>query len=49
VPQLPTGVFRLTIKAFNFSEDFRVPVMFMLDEVVCPMAEKVVIPPADRN
>jgi 2-oxoglutarate ferredoxin oxidoreductase subunit alpha len=38
----------LTIKAFNFAEEFRVPVMFMMDEVVGHMTEKVVIPPAEQ-
>jgi 2-oxoglutarate/2-oxoacid ferredoxin oxidoreductase subunit alpha len=38
----------LTIQAFNFSEEFRVPVMFMMDEVVGHMTEKVIIPPADQ-
>src|SRR4029077_17801694 len=47
-PNSPQECFDLTIKAFNFSEDFRVPVMFMMDEVVGHMTEKVVIPPADE-
>src|SRR5207302_9158931 len=38
----------LTIRAFNFAEEFRVPVMFMMDEVVGHMTEKVIIPPADQ-
>ena len=46
-PNSPQECFDLTIKAFNLSERFRVPVMFMMDEVVGHMTEKVVIPPAD--
>src|ERR1039457_5927459 len=47
-PNSPQECFDLTIKAFNFAEEFRVPVMFMMDEVVGHMTEKVVIPPADE-
>ena len=47
-PNSPQECFDLTIRAFNFAEEFRVPVMFMMDEVVGHMTEKVVIPPADR-
>jgi 2-oxoglutarate/2-oxoacid ferredoxin oxidoreductase subunit alpha len=46
-PNSPQECFDLTIQAFNFAEEFRVPVMFMMDEVVGHMTEKVVIPPAD--
>ena len=47
-PNSPQECFDLTIKAFNLAEEFRAPVMFMMDEVVGHMTEKVVIPPADR-
>jgi 2-oxoglutarate ferredoxin oxidoreductase subunit alpha len=47
-PNSPQECFDLTIRAFNFSEEFRVPVMLMMDEVVGHMTEKVVIPAADR-
>jgi 2-oxoglutarate ferredoxin oxidoreductase subunit alpha len=47
-PNSPQECFDLTIKAFNFAEEFRIPVMFMMDEVVGHMTEKVVIPPADQ-
>jgi len=47
-PNSPQECFDLTIQAFNFAEEFRVPVMFMMDEVVGHMTEKVVIPPADQ-
>ena len=47
-PNSPQECFDLTIKAFNLAEEFRVPVMFMMDEVVGHMTERVVIPPADQ-
>ena len=47
-PNSPQECFDLTVTAFNFAEEFRVPVMFMMDEVVGHMTEKVVIPPADQ-
>jgi 2-oxoglutarate ferredoxin oxidoreductase subunit alpha len=43
-PNSPQECFDLTITAFNLSEEFRVPVMVMLDECVGHMTEKVVIP-----
>jgi len=46
-PQSPQEAFELTIDAFNLSETYRVPVMFMLDECVGHMTERVVIPEAD--
>jgi 2-oxoglutarate/2-oxoacid ferredoxin oxidoreductase subunit alpha len=46
-PNSPQECFDLTVKAFNFAEEFRVPVMLMMDEVVGHMTEKVVIPPAE--
>jgi 2-oxoglutarate ferredoxin oxidoreductase subunit alpha len=47
-PSSPQECFDLTIKAFNLSEEFRVPVLVMMDECVGHMTEKVVIPPADQ-
>jgi 2-oxoglutarate/2-oxoacid ferredoxin oxidoreductase subunit alpha len=47
-PNSPQECFDLTVKAFNLSEKYRVPVMFMMDEVVGHMTEKVVIPDADK-
>lgn len=47
-PNSPQECFDMTIKAFNLAEEFRVPVMFMMDEVVGHMTEKVIIPPADE-
>ena len=46
-PNSPQECFDLTIKAFNLSEKYRVPVMVMMDEVVGHMTEKVVIPAPD--
>jgi 2-oxoglutarate ferredoxin oxidoreductase subunit alpha len=46
-PQSPQEAFDLVIDAFNLAETYRVPVMFMMDECVGHMTEKVVIPPAD--
>jgi 2-oxoglutarate ferredoxin oxidoreductase subunit alpha len=46
-PNSPQECFDLTVEAFNLAEEFRVPVMLMLDECVGHMTEKVVIPEAD--
>lgn len=48
VPNSPQECFDLTIRAFNLSEKYRVPVMVMMDECVGHMTEKVVIPPAEE-
>jgi 2-oxoglutarate ferredoxin oxidoreductase subunit alpha len=47
-PNSPQDSFDLTIDAFNLSEQYRVPVMFMMDECVGHMMERVVIPAADK-
>jgi 2-oxoglutarate ferredoxin oxidoreductase subunit alpha len=47
-PNSPQECFDLMIDAFNLSEQFRTPVMFMMDECVGHMTEKVVIPSADE-
>jgi 2-oxoglutarate ferredoxin oxidoreductase subunit alpha len=47
-PNSPQECFDLTIKAFNLAEEFRVPVMMMMDECVGHMTEKVVIPEPDQ-
>jgi len=44
-PSSPQEMFDFTIRAFNLSEQYRVPVMIMADEVVGHMNERVVIPP----
>ncbi|MCW5981349.1 MAG: 2-oxoacid:acceptor oxidoreductase subunit alpha [Bryobacteraceae bacterium] len=46
-PSSPQECFDLTIQAFNLSEEFRVPVLLMMDECVGHMTEKVVIPEAE--
>jgi 2-oxoglutarate/2-oxoacid ferredoxin oxidoreductase subunit alpha len=43
-PNSPQECFDLTIRAFNLAEEYRVPVMMMMDECVGHMTEKVVIP-----
>jgi 2-oxoglutarate ferredoxin oxidoreductase subunit alpha len=47
-PNSPQECFDLMIDAFNYAEQYRVPVLFMMDECVGHMTEKVVIPPADQ-
>ncbi len=47
-PNSPQEIFDFTVKAFNLSEQYRVPVLVMSDESVGHMTEKVVIPPADQ-
>jgi len=43
-PSSPQELFDLTIRAFNLSEKYRLPVLIMSDEIVGHMTEKVVIP-----
>jgi 2-oxoglutarate ferredoxin oxidoreductase subunit alpha len=45
-PNSPQECFNLTIDAFNLAEEYRNPVLVMMDECVGHMTEKVVIPPA---
>ncbi len=47
-PNSPQEAFDLTVRAFNLSEKYRVPVLLMTDEVVGHMFEKVVIPPKEN-
>jgi 2-oxoglutarate ferredoxin oxidoreductase subunit alpha len=47
-PNSPQECFDLSIKAFNLAELYRVPVLFMMDECVGHMTERVNIPPADQ-
>ena len=47
-PSSPQELFDLTIKAFNLSEIYRVPVLVMTDAEVGHMTEKVVIPPPEE-
>ncbi len=46
-PNSPQECFDLMIEAFNLAEQYRTPVLFMMDECVGHMTEKVVIPSAD--
>lgn len=43
-PSSVREMYELTIKAFNFSEEFRIPVILLTDEVIAHMREKVEIP-----
>lgn len=43
-PSSPQEMFDFTIRAFNLSEEYRLPVLIMADEVVGHMIERVVIP-----
>ncbi len=47
-PNSPQECYDLTIRAFNMAEEYRVPVMMMMDECVGHMTEKVVIPKAEE-
>jgi 2-oxoglutarate ferredoxin oxidoreductase subunit alpha len=47
-PNSPQECFDLTIAGFNLAEEFRVPVLMMLDECVGHMTEKVIIPEASE-
>ncbi len=44
----PQELFDQTVRAFNLSERFRLPVLVMTDEVVGHMTEKVVIPKVEE-
>lgn len=43
-PFSPQECFDMMIKAFNYSEEYRVPVVVLMDESVAHMQEKVVLP-----
>jgi 2-oxoglutarate ferredoxin oxidoreductase subunit alpha len=47
-PSSPQEAFDLTIRAFNLAEQFRTPVILLMDEAVGHMLERVVIPPLSR-
>ena len=47
-PNSPQECFDLAIRAFNLAEQYRTPVMFLMDECVGHMSEKVVIPKAEE-
>jgi len=46
-PHSVTECFTVTVKAFNLSERYRVPVIIATDEVVAHMREKVALPPPE--
>jgi len=47
-PTSPQELFDLTIRAFNLSEKYRLPVLVMTDAEVGHMTEKVIIPPPGK-
>jgi 2-oxoglutarate ferredoxin oxidoreductase subunit alpha len=47
-PSSPQEMFDFTIWAFNLSEQYRLPVILLADEVVAHMNERVVIPSPDK-
>lgn len=47
-PTSPQELFDQTIRAFNLSEKYRIPVLVMTDAEVGHMTEKVVIPPVEE-
>ena len=47
-PESPQECFDLGVEAFNLAEQYRTPVLLMMDEVVGHMTERVVIPSADK-
>jgi 2-oxoglutarate ferredoxin oxidoreductase subunit alpha len=47
-PTSPQELFDLTIRAFNLSEQYRIPVLVMTDAEVGHMTEKVVVPSPDE-
>lgn len=47
-PTTVSDTFDLTVKAFNFSEKYRTPVILLLDEVIGHMREKVEIPQSNE-
>ncbi|MGD0947149.1 MAG: 2-oxoacid:acceptor oxidoreductase subunit alpha [Candidatus Binatia bacterium] len=46
-PQSPQECFNIAIDAFNLAEQWRVPVLVMMDECVGHMTERVIIPKAE--
>jgi len=47
-PISPQDIFNLTLRAFNLSEKYRIPVLVMSDAEVGHMTEKVIIPPLEQ-
>jgi 2-oxoglutarate ferredoxin oxidoreductase subunit alpha len=48
VPSTVYETYVWTIKAFNFSEQYRVPVIVLLDEIIAHINEKITIPAHDE-
>lgn len=48
VPSTVSETYDWTIKAFNYAERFRVPVILLLDEVVAHISEKFIYPADDQ-
>jgi 2-oxoglutarate ferredoxin oxidoreductase subunit alpha len=46
-PSSPQEMFDFTIRAFNLSEQYRLPVIILADEVIGHMNERVIIPPEE--
>jgi 2-oxoglutarate ferredoxin oxidoreductase subunit alpha len=46
-PSTVRECFDLTIKAFNYSEKYRIPVLLLIDEVVAHMREKIILDDED--
>lgn len=44
VPSSVQEMFDFTVRAFNLSEEFRVPVILLADEIVAHMREKIIVP-----
>ena len=47
-PASPQEMFDFTVRAFNLSEQYRLPVLILADEVIGHMNERVVIPSEDK-
>ncbi|MEM2105926.1 MAG: 2-oxoacid:acceptor oxidoreductase subunit alpha [Candidatus Bathyarchaeia archaeon] len=46
-PNSVQEMFTLTIKAFNYAEKYRTPVILLADEIVAHMREQVIVPPIE--
>uniref|UniRef100_A0A7C6EGL1 2-oxoacid:acceptor oxidoreductase subunit alpha n=1 Tax=candidate division WOR-3 bacterium TaxID=2052148 RepID=A0A7C6EGL1_UNCW3 len=47
-PSTVQEIYEWTVKSFNFSEKYRVPVILLLDEIIGHLNEKIVIPDTDE-
>jgi 2-oxoglutarate ferredoxin oxidoreductase subunit alpha len=47
-PSSPQEMFDFTLKAFSLSEQYRIPVIILSDEVIAHMNEKVIIPEREK-